>query len=85
MKDDEQNSILDQDAESYIEDFKKYKAIDRESFILLFALFFSMFHLIELVLGVTIDKVVYDMDDITIIIETAYETILIGTREKTYY
>ena len=33
------------------------KAIDRESFMLLFAMFFCMFHLIEVVLGVTTDKV----------------------------
>merc|ERR1712212_92912 len=56
---------------------KRMKAIDRESFILMFAMFFIIFHLIELILSVTIDKVVYNISMIAILIEATYETALI--------
>ena len=56
---------------------KKYKAIDRESFILMFSMFFITFHLIELVLGVTVDKIIYNLGHTAIAIEIVYETALI--------
>ena len=65
----------DQPARNHIR--KKSKAIDRESFILMFSFFFIVFHLIELFLGVTIDKVVYNLSYVAIIIECIYESMLI--------
>ncbi|XP_023330312.1 uncharacterized protein LOC111702771 [Eurytemora carolleeae] len=56
---------------------KRYKAIDRESFILMFSMFFIIFHLIELVLGVTVDKIIYNLGPTAIGIEIVYETALI--------
>ena len=56
---------------------KRYKAIDRESFILMFSMFFIVFHVIELVLGVTVDKIIYNLGPTAIGIEIVYETALI--------
>jgi len=57
----------------------RYKAIDSESFLLMASSFFIFFHLIEMILGISIDLTITEpkLDKYTLILEAVYEAVLI--------